>query len=242
MRAIPLLLLLAAPALSQQAPANPSTSTVSQETLFAQCQFGDKPKQVLSPVWLSEDEKWRAYVEVNIHGEPDCLHTTRLWAAAADSSYRLIYFVPPYGDAMANGMEILGFANNSSLMLVRVEEWQWYSDALGRQKVFAISARTGTVYEPDLNEMLPAGDKEICGFRVLDAGFSADGSSNIVIRARFFSLLSLFGPDVEDLPPDQRCRRTEETWKFNYVNGDARQVANTEPLQLFKKFLFRRDN
>jgi len=242
MRAIPLLLLLAARAFSQQAPANPPASTLSQETRFVQCQFGDKPKQVLSPVWLSEDEKWRAYVEVNVQGESECRHTTRLWAAPADSSYRLVYFVPPYGDAMANGMEILGFANNSSLMLVWVEEWQWASDALGRQQVFAISARTGTVYEPDLNEMLQGGDKERCGFRVLDAGFSADGSSNIVIRARFFSLNSLFGPEEKDLPPAQRCARTEETWKFDYVTGNVRQVANTEPLQLFKKLLFRRDN
>ena len=80
------------------------------------------------------------------------------------------------------------------------------------------------------------------GLRVLDAGFSADENSNILIRAGFFSLQSLFGPAEEESPPAKRCGRKEETWSLNLVNGDVKQVANTQPLQLFKKFLFRRDN
>ena len=167
MRAILMLLLLAARVFPQQAPANPSASALSQNTLFVDCAEGEKPKQVLSPVWLSEDEKWRTYVEVNVQG--------------------------------------------------------------------------GTAYKPVVGRLsrlvLPAGL-----FRALDAGFSSDGSSSMVIRARFFSLNSLFGPEEKDLPPAQRCVRTEEKWKFDYVTGDVRQVANTEPLQLFKKFLFPRDN
>jgi len=241
MRAILFLLLFPALGFTQQPPANPTASVVSENTLYVECQ-GEKPKQVLSPVWLSEDEKWRAYVQVDAQGEPECLHTTRLWVASASSSYRLAYFIPPYGDAVENGMEILGFANHSSLMLVRTEEWQWASDALPRQKVLAISAGTGKVYEPDLNAMLQRDDKEICGLRVLDAGFSADESSNILIRAGFFSLESLYGPAEEELPPAKRCLRKEETWSLNLVNGDAKQVANAQPLQLFKRSLFRRDN
>jgi len=77
MHAIPLVLLLPVLGFAQQAPATASA------TLFVDCQENEKPKRVLSPVSLSEDGTWRAYVEVDVQDASGCLHTTRLWVARA---------------------------------------------------------------------------------------------------------------------------------------------------------------
>jgi hypothetical protein len=83
---------------------------------------------VLSRVSLSEDQRWRAYIEVDVQSGPECLHTTRLCVARDNAPYRLVYLMPPKRTAVENGMEILGWAKNSSMLLVKTEEWQWGSE------------------------------------------------------------------------------------------------------------------
>jgi len=241
-RAILLVMSLPVLGLTQQVPANPSANAPSQQTLFVNCQGKEKPKHVLSPVSLSEDERWRAYVEVDLQSGLGCLHTTRLWVARANGPYRLVYFMPPKRTAAGNGMEILGWARNSSMLLVKTEEWQSGSDAPDRQKVLAIDAGTGMVYEPELEAMLQARKDTQCSFRVTDAGFSADRSVTILVRAQFSTAIDVDETE-EDVPPAKRCGNAEETWSFNFGTGEIRQVANTQPLQLFNKSLpNRRDN
>ncbi len=235
MRAI-LLLLLFLPLLAtaQQVPANHSASDSPQKTLLFDCQE-NRPEHVLGPVSVAEDhEKWRAYVEVDVPS--GCLHTTRLWVARPNEPYRLVYLMPPKRDAAGNGMEILGWAKHSILLLVRTEQWQYGSDALGTQQVLAIDAGTGMVYEPALEAMLEERKDKQCWFRVTDAGFSADPNVDILVRAQFFTAFDE-GDTEEDVPPAKRCGNAEETWSFNFATGEIKQVANTEPLQLFKKFL-----
>jgi len=235
-RAFPLVLLLAVLGLTQQIPANPSANSPSQNTLFVNCQEKGKPKHVVSPVSLSEDERWQAYVEVDVQSGPECLHTTRLWVAQVNGPHRLVYLIPPKRTAVENGMEILGWARNSSMLLVKTEEWQWGSDAPDRQQVLAIDAGTGMVYEPQLEAMLRARKDKQCLFRITDAGFSADRSVNILVRAQFSTALDVDETE-EDVPLAKRCGNAEETWSFNFGNGEIRQVANTQPLQIFKKSL-----
>jgi hypothetical protein len=236
LRAIPLILLLPVLGLTQQVPANHSASAPSQQTLFVGCQVEGKPQQVVSAVSLSEDEKWHAYVEVDVPRGLTCLHTTRLWVARANAPYRLVYLMPPKRTAVENGMEILGWARNSRMLLVKTEEWQNGSDTPDRQQVLAIDAGTGMVYEPELDAMLEAHKDKQCAFRVTDAGFSADRNVNILVRARFHTPTEVDETE-EDVPPAKRCGNDEETWSFDFANGEIKQVANTEPLLLFKKSL-----
>jgi hypothetical protein len=231
---VPLALLLPVPGFTQQAPVNASVSAPSQKTLFVNCQEKDGPKSVLSPVWLSEGGKWRAYVEVRSGLE--CLLTTRLWVAGAKAPYRLVYLMPPKRTAGGNGMEILGWAKNSRMLLVKTEEWQWGSDAEDTQQVLAIDAGTGVVYEPDLRAILEARKDQHCLLRIADAGFSDGRDPNILIRAELSTALDVDETE-EDLPPAKRCGNAEETWSFDFASGEIKQVANTQPLQLFKKFL-----
>ena len=147
-RDIPLVLLLPVIGFTQQAPAKPLAIPPSQKTLFVNCQANEKPKKVLSPVSLSEDGTWRAYVEVDVRSDLGCAHTTRLWVARANAPYRLVYLMSPERTAVENGMEILGWARNSRMILVRTEEWQFASDALDTPRVLAINAETGMDTRP----------------------------------------------------------------------------------------------
>ena len=232
-RVIPLVLLSTAFGFAQ-APANSVPSDPSERTLFPDCQENAKPKQVLSPVSLSEDGKWRAYVEVEVRSDLGCLHTTRLWVARPDEPYRLVYLITPKRFAVENGMKILGWAKNSKTVLVETEEWQWASDAPDGQGVLAIDAETGMVYEPQLEAMLEERKEKQCEFRVTDAGFGADKNVTILVRAKFATAIDL-GDSEEDVPPAKRCGNFEETWSFNFDTAEVKQVADTEPLQIVKK-------
>ncbi len=233
-RDIPLVLLLPVIGFTQQAPAKPLAIPPSQTTLFVNCQANEKPKKVLSPVSLSEDGTWRAYVEVDVRSDLGCAHTTRLWVARANAPYRLVYLMSPERTAVENGMEILGWARNSRMILVRTEEWQFASDALDTPRVLAINAETGMVYAPRLEAMFQTRQDKNCSFRVVDAGFSADRNVNILVRAQFFDFED--GTGLE-LPPAMRCGNAEETWSFNFATGEIKQVANSQPLLIFKKSL-----
>lgn len=235
-RTILLVLLSPILGLTQQAPEKLLASTPSQKTLFVNCQEKDKPEHVLSPVSLSENAEWRAYVEVDARSDLGCLHTSRLWVAQANSPYRLVYMMPPKRTASGNGMEILGWARDSSMLLVKTEEWQGGSDAPDRQQVLAIDALTGMVYEPELEALLETHKDKQCAFRITDVGFSNDRNVNILVRARFYTATEVDETE-EDVPPAKRCGSAEETWSFNFATGEIRKVANTQPLQIFKKSL-----
>ena len=227
-------------AVTGQSPPRRTVDRPSQNTLFVECHGHKKPQRVLSSVALSEGETWSAYVEVNIQSDPGCLHTTQPWVARANNPYRLVYLVPPKRDFAENGMEILGWARNSKMLLVRTELWQYGSDAADKQQVLALDASTGEVYEPELKEMLQDRKDEQCTFRVIDAGFSSDTNVVILVRAKFFTALEVDETE-SDVPAAKRCGNTEETWSFNYATGEVKQMGNAEPLHLFKKFLPNRE-
>ena len=179
---------------------------------------------------------WRAYVEVYVRSDLGCLQTTRLWVAKANKPYRLLHLMPPKRWASENGMEIMGWAKNSRMLLVRTEEWQYGSDAPDTQQVLAIDAKTAMVYEPNLAEMLQGRKDKQCWFRVTDAGFSADRNVEILVRANFSTFMDVDETEA-DVPLAKRCEKTEETWSFSFATGEIKQVSNTEPLHLFKRFV-----
>ena len=227
---------LLATAVAGQAPPKRAGNRPLQNTLSVDCQANEKPQRVLSWVALSEGETWRAYVEVDVQSDLGCLHTTRLWVAKANHPYRLVYLVPPKRDLAENGMEILGWASNSRMLLAKTELWQYGSDAPDEQQVFALDAATGEVYEPDLEAMLQDREDKQCAFRVTDAGFASDKNVVILLRAKFFTALEVDETE-SDVPAAKRCVDTEETWSFNYATGEVKKVGDAEPLHLFKKFL-----
>ncbi len=184
-----------------------------QETLFVDCQEEEKSKHVFSRVSLSEDGNWRAYVEVDVEGGRGCLHTTRLWVGRPNAPFRLLYLMPPNRSAVENGMEILGWAEHSSMLLVKTEEWQLGSDSRDSQQVLAIDAGTGMVYEPELEAMIKAHGEKQCLFRVVEAGFDADKSVTILVRAKFSTAMDVDETE-EDVAPAKRCGNADETWSF----------------------------
>jgi hypothetical protein len=191
---------------------------------------------VLSPVAVSEDEKWSAYVEVYVQGTLGCLHTSRLWVAKGNSPYRLVYLIPPKRDSAENGMKILGWAPHSRMVLVQAGQWQYGSDAPDSQQILAIDSQSGEVYEPPLEALLQNRDGKQCAFRIIDAGFSSDRNVVILVRAKIFTPLQPEETEA-DVPIAKRCPNREETWSFNYATGETKPLGNGEPLHVFRKFL-----
>lgn len=195
------------------------------------CRANEQPKRAASRVSTSEDGRWRAYVEVDVRGDLGCLYTTRLWVADAAAGYRLVCLIPPHRTAQANGMEILGWKKHSSMLLVKTDEWQVGSDAPDTQRVLAIDAKTGLIYEPELHAIIQDPTRKQCSFRITDAGFAADRNVVILVRAQLSTALDVDERE-EDLPATRRCANTQETWSFNYATGEVKQVANTVQMQL----------
>ena len=76
--------------------------------------------------------------------------------------------MPPKRTAHGNGMEILGWAKDSRMLLVRTTEWPYGSDMPPIEQVLAIDPGTGIVYETDLGAMLYERKSKQCWFCVVD--------------------------------------------------------------------------
>jgi len=232
--ALLLVLLWPVSGLSQQAPAKASASATSPETLFVNCQEMEETKHVFGPVFSSHDRTMRAYVEVEV--QRGCIYTSRLWVAGRDATYRPVFLMAPRPSALGNGMEILGWARTSSMLLLETEEWQEGSDAPDTQGVLAIDARTGLVQEMRLQAMLQLRKDRQCSLRVTDAGYSADRNVTILVRAKFSTAFEVDETE-EDVAPAKRCGNFEETWSFDLYTGKTQRVADAQPLLLWRKIL-----
>ncbi len=120
------LFVLCAAGAGGQSPAWPPPDSAVGDTVFADC-ARVRAHHVVSPLSLSQNSVWRAYVDVD-GGGPECLLKSSLWIARADSPYQLAYFIAPARDAGGNGMQILGWMPGISVVLVKAERWQWGSD------------------------------------------------------------------------------------------------------------------
>jgi hypothetical protein len=215
-----------------QSPAWPPAGSAVGDTLFTDC-AKLRTRHVVSPLSLSQNSVWRAYVDVD-GGSPECLLKSSLWIARADSPYQLAYFMAPARDAGGNGMQILGWMPGPSVVLVKTERWQWGSDAGDTQQVLAIEASTGRVYEPRLDDILDAHPGQRCGFRVEDAGFANSTSLEILLRVKLATALEEDETE-DDVPQEKRCGNLEETWNFDYSSAyEAKRVSNQQPLTLFR--------
>jgi hypothetical protein len=215
-----------------QSLAWPPADSALGDTLFTDC-VRLRTRHVVSPLSLSQDGLWRAYVDVD-QGSPECLLKSSLWIGRADSPYQLAYFMAPAPDAGGNGMQILGWMPGPSVVLVKTDRWQWGSDAGDIQQVLAIEASTGRVYEPRLDDILVAHRGKQCRFHVEDAGFANSTSLDILLRVKLATALDVDETE-DDVPPEKRCGNLEETWNFGFSSAyEVRQVSNEQPLMLFR--------
>jgi hypothetical protein len=189
-------------------------------TLYVDCDHSGRHQRVVSPTSISESNSWRAFVEVTT--DADCLQSTRLWVAPRSGRYRLVYLIPPDRWDSGNGMEILGWATASELLVARTQLWQNGSDAPVKEEVLVVNAATGLVYRPDLEAILENRGSRRCSLRILDAGFGSGKSLMVLVRVNLFTALD--EEEVEsDVPSAERCEHIEETWSFNYGNGEIRK-------------------
>lgn len=227
-----ILFALGAAVAAAQPHAWPPPDAAVGDTLFADC-AKVRAHHVVSPLSFSENGLWRAYVDVD-QGNPECLLKSSLWIAQGDGAYQLAYFIAPERGAGGDGMQILGWMPGSSVVLVKVEQWQWGSDASDIQRLLAIDASKGLVYEPKLSDILEAHAGKQCGLRLEDAGFAMGTSLEILVRVKLATAYEVDG-SPDDVPPAKRCGDLEETWNFNYSSAyEVTRVANGQHLLVFR--------
>jgi hypothetical protein len=203
-----------------------SSSTTSLDTYFVPCADEKKTSHVTGPV--SVYGKWRAYVEVTV--QAGCLYMTRLWVATQGSEYRLVYLMPPERENTANGMKILGWAPGSRMILVQTERWANGTDAGPTESLVAMDAKSGVVYQPDLS-VVRQDRKPRCAFHVTGGGFDSDPNVVLLVRVKLFSFYDADETE-SDIPVQDRCTAGEETWSFNYANGEVKRVDNSRLLHV----------
>src|ERR1700704_1825270 len=95
-----LFVLCAAGAVAQSREWPPPDSAVG-DTMFADC-AKMRAHHVVSPLSLSQNSLWRAYVDVD-QGSSECLLKSSLLIARADGPYQLAYFMAPAREAGGDG-------------------------------------------------------------------------------------------------------------------------------------------
>lgn len=202
--------------------------TSAQDTLTVICDEHAKLTEVRSKVSYSNDKKWRAYVNVATGSDLGCAHTTELWVGPVGGPYRPAYVIPPEPYAYGNGMKILGWERNGSVLLARTDQWQEGSDALDEEGVIAIDASDGLVYKPDLSVMMASRHKnDRCFMRILDAALGPSRGVNIIVRAQFRTFID-FDERKQDITPAPNCNDTKETWSFDFDTNRIRQLSEKE--------------
>lgn len=229
---IPILFALCAAGAAGQSRGWPPPDAAVGDTLFADCEKAPA-HHVVSPLSFSENGLWHAYVDVD-QERPECLMRSSLWIARADGAYRLAYFIAPEREAGGNGIQILGWMPGSSIVLIKVEQWQWGSDAGDIQRVLAIDASRGLVYEPRLSDILEAQKGKQCGVRLEDAGFANSTRLEILVRVKLVTAYDSDG-SIDDVPTAKRCNDIQETWDFDYSSAyDVRRISNRQQLLRFR--------
>jgi hypothetical protein len=203
-----------------------SGGTKSADTYFVACADGNKTKHVAGQV--SVHGEWRAYVEVSV--QAGCLYTTRLWVATRGGGYRLMYLIPPDRWNTANGMKILGWAPGSRMVLLQTERSAVATDAGPDEAIVGMDAKTGEVYQPDLSAVLQ-NRKPRCAFHISGGGFDANPNVVLLVRVKLFSSYEVDETEA-DVPEGDRCAAGEETWSFNYANGEIKRADNSTILHL----------
>lgn len=200
----------------------------ADDTLHVSCEDRAKPKHVKSSVSYSADRKWRAYIEVEVRGNAGCTYTSQLWAGPADEQYRVAYVIPPEQYMYGNGMEIVGWAQSGSVLLVKTDQWQMGSDALDSPGLLAMDAESGLVYKPDLGAMLETRKSDRCYLRISDAALARGKGVNILVRAQFKTYVDVDDSE-KDVPREPNCNNTNEFWSFDFNTGRIRHLSDTDP-------------
>ncbi len=121
-----------------------------------------------------------------------------------------------------------GFAKISTCL--QTERSAVATDAGPDEAIVGMDAKTGEVYQPDLSAVLQ-NRKPRCAFHISGGGFDANPNVILLVRVKLFSFYEVDETEA-DVPEGDRCTAGEETWSFNYANGEIKRVDNSTVLHV----------
>lgn len=147
----------------------PPLESTSKETEYVNCwgKNEDHPKSrlVRSPVLVSPDGLYRAYVEVEAtafkpkdeatYAGPLCFNDSRLFVdGPAGKSFKIVYSDSPKV-LEGNSIKLVDWSADGKSLLVETAQWEYESEGIYTE-FFIFSVDSGATAEPDLMAMLAA--------------------------------------------------------------------------------------
>lgn len=206
------ILLCFAPALCAQN--NPAASLKSNDTSYVTC--GDKAaisRTVTSDIFVSPDDKRRAYTRVVAHAvagqaNPErtsatCVNNSSLFVGSNGSPFDLVFLQEATDIESGNSLEIVDWSADGRRLLLELAQWQYDSPGVTRSPL-VYQAEVGVFQQPDLSRSFRKHFGIDCSLEVRVAGYSADGK--IVIETTPLT------PEEEEVLAIPSCSRKKNQW------------------------------
>jgi hypothetical protein len=180
---------------SSSAERLPATESTSKETEYLSCwrrnEKDIKSRLVRSPVLVSPDGLYRAYVNVEAtafkpkdeatYAGPLCFNTSRLFVEGpAGKSFKIVYSDSPKV-LEGNSIKLVDWSPDGKSLLVETAQWEYESEGI-YTKFFIFSVDSGATAEPDLMAMLAARFRKDCYSENTILGFTSTGAVVVALE------------------------------------------------------------
>jgi hypothetical protein len=171
------------------------TKSTSKETEYLSCwrrnEKDTKSRLIRSPVLVSPDGLYRAYVEVEAtafkpkdeatYAGPLCYNDSRLFVEGpAGKSFKIIYSDSPKV-LDGNSIKLVDWSPDGKSLLVETAQWEYESEGI-YTKFFIFSVDSGAMAEPDLMAMLAARFGKDCYSENTVLGFTSSGAVVVALE------------------------------------------------------------
>lgn len=174
------------------------------------------PQKVRSPVLVSPDQRYRAYVEVESLGPPlvggtfdvagpGCRNTTSLFILEpGQEDYHLAFLQPPLRWKLGNGIELGDWSPNGRYLLMSLILWQFESD-WSSASILLYDTKYRIFIKPEHDWIFSQHFGKNCQVEISARGFSADQAIPIVEAWN----------RPEELATEKPCLEKKGFWLFD---------------------------
>jgi hypothetical protein len=186
-----------------------------------------KSQSACTPVMTSPDGSFEAYGETNARADSNggCANTSYVFVRRGDGDYQQVFlqglFKDPNGNEDGNGVRLIDWSRDSSMLLIHIERWTYASDVGIDDDLRIYDARDGVVTQVPIQTLFgKAGLGKFGEGRFVDfdpLGFSATGA----VAMRFTAKQ---GYEVDGTKSRPNCHGKRSVWLFDSSSNRMTQA------------------
>jgi hypothetical protein len=222
-------------AVAQNAPtAAPQNTPKSSDPEIVTC--GEKPplasRTVRGNIFVSPDEKHRAYVEVEataLHPQrpagysgPLCVNSSRLYVGGDPGDLKIRFLQEPADIENGNALRLVDWSADGRRLLAELSEWQ-YEQPGQTHSVIIYDSRSGTFQQPDLPRSFAKMYGHECSLNLHVLGFSAQGE--IVMEGQPLT------PEEEEVSGTSSCAKKRVFFEMDRATENLVSVPEMPKVQ-----------